>query len=107
MVRTEYYDDPDAPAPNRLVVAVSAVLTDDEGRILLQRRTDNRLWALPGGGMDLDESVPEAARREVREETGYEVEITGIVFWRIVDGQIKERRATIDTQTLLAQLGVG
>lgn len=79
MVRTEYYDDPDAPAPNRLVVAVSAVLTDDEGRILLQRRTDNRLWALPGGGMDLDESVPEAARREVREETGYEVEITGIV----------------------------
>lgn len=39
--------------------------------------------------------------------TGNRVEITGIVFWRIVDGQIKERRATIDTHTLLAQLGVG
>src|SRR3712207_5380973 len=39
--------------------------------------------------------------------TGNRVEITGIVFWRIVEGQIKERRATIDTHTLLAQLGVG
>ncbi len=38
--------------------------------------------------------------------TGNRVEITGIVFWRIVDGQIKERRATIDTHTLLTQLGV-
>ena len=79
MARTEYYDDPDAPVPNTLVVGVSAVLTDGEGRILLQRRADNELWALPGGGMDLDESVPEAARREVREETGYEVDITGLV----------------------------
>lgn len=79
MTRTEYYDDPDAPLPNTLVVGVSAVLTDGEGRILLQRRADNELWALPGGGMDLHESVPEAARREVHEETGYEVEVTGIV----------------------------
>ena len=39
--------------------------------------------------------------------TGNRVEITGIVFWRIVDGKITERRATIDTHTLLAQLGVG
>lgn len=40
MVRTEYYDDPDAPEPNSLVVGVSAVVVDDEGRILLQKRTD-------------------------------------------------------------------
>ncbi|MDH6141587.1 8-oxo-dGTP pyrophosphatase MutT (NUDIX family) [Kitasatospora sp. GP30] len=79
MPRTEYYDDPDAPRPNRLVVAASAVVTDDEGRILLQRRTDNGLYALPGGTMDLGESLPGTAVREVREETGLEVEITGLV----------------------------
>ncbi|MGA5896769.1 NUDIX hydrolase [Streptomyces venetus] len=79
MARTEYYDDPAAPTPNSLVVAASAVVTDDEGRILLQRRRDNDLWALPGGGMEMDESLPRCAVREVKEETGYDVEITGLV----------------------------
>ncbi|MGV9270148.1 NUDIX domain-containing protein [Kitasatospora sp. NPDC003701] len=79
MARTEFYDDPDAPEPNRLVVAASAVVTDDEGRILVQRRTDNGLYALPGGAMDLGESLPGTAVREVREETGLAVEITGLV----------------------------
>ncbi|RGD61024.1 NUDIX domain-containing protein [Kitasatospora xanthocidica] len=79
MARTEYYDDPDAPKPNRLVVAASAVVTDDAGRILLQRRTDNGLYALPGGTMDLGESLPDTAVREVFEETGLTVEITGLV----------------------------
>ncbi len=51
MARTEYYDDPNAPEPNSMVVAASAVVTDAQGRILLQRRRDNGLWALPGGGM--------------------------------------------------------
>ncbi|GAA4909148.1 hypothetical protein GCM10023237_31230 [Streptomyces coeruleoprunus] len=49
MTRTGYYDDPSAPRPNSMVVAASAVVTDDEGRILLQRRRDSGLWALPGG----------------------------------------------------------
>ncbi|MFJ9847264.1 NUDIX domain-containing protein [Kitasatospora sp. NPDC101155] len=79
MARTEFYDDPNAPKPNRLVVAASAVVTDPEGRILLQRRTDNGLYALPGGTMDLGESLPGTAVREVREETGLDVEITGLV----------------------------
>ncbi|WP_105971705.1 NUDIX hydrolase [Streptomyces geranii] len=79
MARTEYYDDPKAPKPNSMVVAASAVVTDEQGRILLQRRRDNSLWALPGGGMDLTDSLPGTAVREVREETGLDVEITGIV----------------------------
>lgn len=79
MARTEYYDDPQAPDPNSLVVAASAVVTDDEGRILLQRRTDNHLWALPGGGMEMNDSLPGTAVREVKEETGLDIEITGIV----------------------------
>ncbi|WP_030981364.1 NUDIX domain-containing protein [Streptomyces sp. NRRL S-1813] len=79
MSRTEYYDDPDAPEPNSLVVAASAVVTDGEGRILLQRRRDNDLWALPGGGMEMTDSLPGTAVREVKEETGLDVEITGLV----------------------------
>ncbi|MGW9133662.1 NUDIX hydrolase [Streptomyces sp. NPDC055681] len=79
MARTEYYDDANAPEPNSLVVAASAVVTDDKGRILLQRRKDNDLWALPGGGMDMADSLPGTAVREVKEETGYDVEITGLV----------------------------
>ncbi|MCX5392714.1 NUDIX domain-containing protein [Streptomyces sp. NBC_00094] len=79
MARTEYYDDPDAPQPNSLVVAASAVVTNELGRVLLQRRRDNDLWALPGGAMDMDDSLPGTAVREVKEETGLDVEITGLV----------------------------
>ncbi|MCD9144474.1 NUDIX hydrolase [Streptomyces albireticuli] len=79
MARTEYYDDPAAPEPNSLVVAASAVVTDDAGRVLLQRRRDSGLWALPGGGMEIGDSLPGAAVREVKEETGLDVEITGLV----------------------------
>ncbi|MFE2559825.1 NUDIX domain-containing protein [Streptomyces sp. NPDC059352] len=79
MARTEYYDDPDAPRPNSLVVAASAVVTDEHGRVLLQRRRDNDLWALPGGAMEMGDSLPGTAVREVKEETGLDVEITGLV----------------------------
>ncbi|MFJ8630744.1 NUDIX hydrolase [Streptomyces sp. NPDC093568] len=79
MTRTDYYDDPAAPEPNALVVAASAVVTDDAGRILLQRRSDSGLWALPGGGMELTESLPGCAVREVKEETGYDIRITGLI----------------------------
>lgn len=79
MGRRDYEDDPNAPVANSLVPAASAVVVDDSGRILLQRRSDNGMWALPGGGMHIGESLPECAVRETREETGLDVEITGIV----------------------------
>ncbi len=78
MSRVDYYDDPAAPPANSLVPAASAVVVD-EGRIVLHRRTDNQQWALPGGGMKLGESIGECAVREVAEETGLQVELTGIV----------------------------
>ena len=43
------------------------------------RRTDNKYWSIPGGGMKPGESIREAARREVKEETGIDCEITGLV----------------------------
>lgn len=79
MPKTDYYDDPAAPAANSLVVGVCAFVQDDAGRVLMIRRADNRRWALPGGGQELGESTPAATIREVREETGIAVEIIGLV----------------------------
>ncbi|MFJ9458089.1 NUDIX domain-containing protein [Kitasatospora sp. NPDC101447] len=79
MARRDYEDDPDAPAANSLVPAASVVVVDDAGRVLLQRRTDNGMWALPGGTMDIGESIAGCGIRETREETGIDIEITGIV----------------------------
>jgi ADP-ribose pyrophosphatase YjhB (NUDIX family) len=79
MARRDYYDDPEAPEPNAIVPAVSAVVTDAAGRALLIHRTDNGKWALPGGGVEFGESVSEAILREVREETGIDIEIIGLV----------------------------
>jgi ADP-ribose pyrophosphatase YjhB (NUDIX family) len=79
MGRRDFYNDPDGPPANSLVPAASAVVADQEGRILLHRRRDNGFWALPGGRMELGESVAGCAVREVKEETGLDVEVTGIV----------------------------
>lgn len=79
MGRTEYIGDPEAPEPNSLVAAVSAVVSDDEARLLLHLRTDNQLWSVPGGRIEIGESVADAVTREVREETGFEVEPQYIV----------------------------
>lgn len=79
MARIDYFDDPNAPIPNSLVPGGSAVVIDDQGRVLLHRRRDSGLWALPGGVINLGETIAEAAAREVHEETGVTVEITGLV----------------------------
>ncbi|MER6839518.1 NUDIX hydrolase [Streptomyces platensis] len=79
MSRRDYENDPHAPAANSLVPAASAVVVDDSGRVLLQRRRDNDMWTLPGGVMEIGESLPDCAVRETREETGFHVEVIGIV----------------------------
>ncbi len=78
MPKKDYFDDPRAPDANSLVVAVAGVVRDDRGRLLMIQRSDNNLWALPGGAQDIGETTSEAAVREVREETGVSIEITGI-----------------------------
>ena len=79
MARTDYYDDPNAPEPNSVVPAAVACVTDDEGRLLLEHRVDNDRWALPGGTHEFGESIVQTVIREVREETGLDVEVTGLV----------------------------
>lgn len=59
-------------------IGVNALIFDEE-RILLAHRRDIDWWNLPGGGMELDETVEEATCREVLEETGLEVVVDSLV----------------------------
>jgi ADP-ribose pyrophosphatase YjhB (NUDIX family) len=79
MTRIEHFNDPDAPPATSLVPAASAIVVDQGGRILLIRRADNALWSIPGGAMEIGERIAETAAREVREETGLQVEPEAIV----------------------------
>jgi ADP-ribose pyrophosphatase YjhB (NUDIX family) len=77
--RIDFYDDPAAPVANSLVPSVNVVVTNADGEVLLIQRSDNQNWAVPGGAIDLGESLVRAAVRETREETGIDCEITGLV----------------------------
>lgn len=77
--RIDYIDDPDAPPANSVVPSVVAIVQDDQGRVLLIHKTDNDLWALPGGGHEIGESIAQTVVREVKEETGYDVEVDDLV----------------------------
>ena len=67
--------------PNRPLVGVGVVAIKD-GRVLLIRRAKPPRagrWSLPGGRQRLGETVRETARRELREETGVEAEVTALL----------------------------
>lgn len=67
-----------AQDPETLGLSVSALVWQGDA-ILLMRRSDNGYWGLPGGFVEVGESVADAARREVAEETGWKVELTGLI----------------------------
>ena len=62
-----------------MVPSVNVVVTNGDGEVLLIRRTDNQNWAVPGGAIDLGESMVQAAVRETKEESGIDCSITGLV----------------------------
>ena len=62
-------------------VSVAGAVVRDDGRILAIQRRDNGRWEVPGGVLELEETIPAGLVREVREETGLEVEpeaLTGV-----------------------------
>jgi ADP-ribose pyrophosphatase YjhB (NUDIX family) len=69
----------EATGPNSIVSAVTVHVLDEQHRLLLIQRTDNGLWALPGGAQEFGEYIAETAVRETFEETGVTVEVTDIV----------------------------
>ena len=67
--------------PTRPIVGVGTVVLDGNMVLMVQRGKPPRQgsWSLPGGAQELGETIHEAARREVREETGLEIEILGLI----------------------------
>ena len=77
---------------SKIILAVGAVIEDSEGRILLVKHKPERggywqdKWICPGGSLELGETLEEGARREVKEETGLDIDIRKLLlpFERIV-----------------------
>ena len=63
-----------AESSPRHSVSVAAGIVDESGQLLAVRRRDNGHWEPPGGILELHETIPAGLVREVREETGLEVE---------------------------------
>ena len=53
-----------------ITCGASVLLFNQEGQLLMQRRKDNNLWGYAGGVVEMDETVENAAKRELYEETG-------------------------------------
>lgn len=91
---------PSAPVP-----AVGVVVERADGRVLLARRANPPaagLWSLPGGGLELGESVIDAARREVREETG--VECKPVPVFEVVDRVFRDEAGRVQYHYVIIEV---
>ena len=59
--------------------ASACIIVNEDNHILLQHRGDDHFWSLPGGIMELGETMEETCIREVQEETGFEIEIVSLL----------------------------
>ena len=62
-----------------LLTAACVVLCNEDNEVLLQERSDSLKWGLPGGLMELEESIVDCAIREVKEESNLDIELTGFI----------------------------
>jgi ADP-ribose pyrophosphatase YjhB (NUDIX family) len=76
--RRQFFHDPAAPAPEGLLPAAYAAVRNAEDQVLLVRRSDDGYWELPGGRVDIGESASDAVIREVAEEAGVVIKVTGV-----------------------------
>jgi len=60
-------------------IAVNALVFNDKGEVLLAKRSDNGLWCIPGGHVDLGETLAQACLRELFEETGLKADVERLV----------------------------
>jgi 8-oxo-dGTP pyrophosphatase MutT (NUDIX family) len=97
--RDVYFHDPAAPDPTVVVPSVFVAVLDRKGRLLLVQRCDSGDWELPGGRVDVGESAVAAAAREVAEESGVAVHVTGLIglytdpghIIRSVSGEVRQQ----------------
>jgi ADP-ribose pyrophosphatase YjhB (NUDIX family) len=78
MARTEHYHDVAAPQAQELLPAAFAVVRNSAKQVLLVRRADDGYWELPGGRIEVGESASTAVTREVCEEAGVAITVTGL-----------------------------
>ncbi len=70
---------PIARMPDEIRPSTNGVVFNGRGEVLLQKRADNGYWGLPGGKVDIGESVEQGAIREVLEETGLHVTVKRLI----------------------------
>lgn len=93
--RTEFFHDPAAPRATVVVPVVHAVVRDRAGRLLLVRRADTGDWELPGGRVEPGESAAAALEREVEEECGLVVRVSGVAGLYTDPGHVIGQAGTV------------
>jgi 8-oxo-dGTP pyrophosphatase MutT (NUDIX family) len=78
MARIEYYHDVAGPRAQELLPAAFAVVRNGLGQVLMVQRADDGYWELPGGRVDVGESASAAVVREVGEEAGVTIKVSGL-----------------------------
>ena len=107
----------EVPPQQRPILGVGAVIWNEKGEIVLIRRGNEPRrgeWSIPGGRVEWGETILEAISREVREETGLEVEIAGLIevvdsLSRADDGGVTRHYVLVDfaARTVAGELRAG
>lgn len=77
-VRRDFSHQANMPSANSIRPAAAVAILDNN-KVLMLKRRDNRKWTLPGGTLELSESLIDCAIREVQEESGLNISITDIL----------------------------
>ncbi|MEM5018308.1 NUDIX domain-containing protein [Metabacillus indicus] len=85
-----------------IMVAVGAMVFNEKEELLLQLRSDSRSWGIPGGFMELNESVRETAKREVFEETG--ITMGELSLFGIYSGPSRDKTFSNGDQAALVEV---
>lgn len=86
-----------------LIPSTAVVILDESDNLLLQLRNDSKNWGLPGGLMDLGETVVESVQREALEETG--LSIKNLQLFGIFSGPIFEAKYPNGDETSSVAMG--
>jgi HAD superfamily hydrolase (TIGR01450 family) len=78
-VEMKNWKNPGFPWPDDVKSGVTAVIFNVQRQVLLVRRNDNGLWSLPSGHLEIGETVTEAIKREIQEETGLIVDVKKLI----------------------------
>lgn len=65
--------------PDAVRAGANAAIFNERGQLVMQKRSDNGFWCMPGGNMDPGESIEECAVREALEETGLVVRVKRLI----------------------------